>query len=148
MNRRHFLALGGTATVSVVTFSTVAISRAQANEAATLTPIEAHAAAGRGDILLVDIRRADEWRSTGVGQGAVPIDLRDDDFIDAVRAAQRDSGQPVALICARGVRSERTSRRLVEAGFTTIIDVPEGMLGSRAGPGWLARDLPTVVYTR
>jgi hypothetical protein len=36
------------------------------------------------------------------------------------------------------------SARLAEAGFTGIVDVPEGMLGSSAGPGWLARDLPVV----
>ena len=31
---------------------------------------------------------------------------------------------------------------LREAGFTNIIDVPEGMLGSGAGPGWLKSGLP------
>ena len=148
MNRRKFLALGGTAAIGVVTYSTVTLSRARADEATTLTPVEAHAAANRGDILLVDVRRPDEWEDTGVGAGATPIDLRDDDFIEAVRTAQRDSTQPVALICARGVRSARTTQRLVAAGFTSIIDVPEGMLGSRAGPGWLARDLPIVTYQR
>ena len=38
------------------------------------------------------------------------------------------------------------ARRLSEAGFTQIIDVPEGMLGSAAGPGWLALDLPVRTY--
>ena len=148
MNRRKFLALGGTAAIGVVTYSTVTLSRARADEATTLTPVEAHAAANRGDILLVDVRRLDEWKDTGVGAGATPIDRRDDNFSGAVRAAQRDCTQPVALTCARGVRSARTTQRLVAAGFTSIIDVPEGMLGSRAGPGWLARDLPIVTYQR
>jgi len=113
---------------------------------ATLTPEEAHAAAGKDEILFVDIRRPDEWSKTGVGQFAVPIDLRDLDFIELVRAAQSSPDQPVALICARGVRSARTSERLKKAGFDNIIDIPEGMLGSKAGPGWLKSNLPTVSY--
>lgn len=109
----------------------------------TLTVEAAHAAATAGDLLLIDIRRPDEWRLTGTGQGAHPIDMRRDDFIAALDAlAGGDRARPVALICARGVRSARLARRLEQAGFTHIIDVPEGMLGSRAGPGWLGAGLP------
>jgi len=82
----------------------------------------AHRLASEGKIALIDIRRPDEWEKTG-----------------------SDRGKPVALICARGVRSARMNNRLVEAGFTNIIDVPEGMLGSKAGPGWLKRSLPVVL---
>lgn len=146
-SRRSFLALGGTAVLGTAGYSVVSVMGARADEATQMTPPEAHAAAGRGDILLVDIRRPDEWVETGVGEFAVPLDLRTDDFIESVRAARRDDAQPVAVICARGVRSARTTVRLVKAGITSIIDVPEGMLGSRAGPGWLARDLPIVSYT-
>jgi hypothetical protein len=32
--------------------------------------------------------------------------------------------------------------RLASAGFTDVLDVPEGMLGSGAGPGWIASALP------
>ena len=108
-----------------------------------LTVTQAYEAARDQRILLVDIRRPDEWAATGIGEGAVPLDMRRDDFIPALLNAtsgQRDT--PVALICARGVRSRHLSARLRDAGFTQIIDVPEGMLGSGAGPGWLASDLP------
>ena len=116
----------------------------------TLTPPEAHAAVRAGDLILVDVRRPDEWAATGIADGAVPIDLRRDDFVDAVRAvraaragrARGGRDVPVAVICARGVRSRRTAAALADAGLTAIVDVPEGMLGSRAGPGWLARGLP------
>jgi len=110
-----------------------------------LTAPQAWQAAARGDITLVDIRRSDEWRRTGVPQGAVALDLRRPDFVEALlaqTAGQKDT--PVALICARGVRSGRLAARLREAGFSRIIDVPEGMLGSGAGPGWIARGLPVV----
>lgn len=116
-------------------------------EGQAISPAQAHDLASRGDITLIDIRRPDEWRATGIGEGAWGIDMRDEDFIAQLEALvdhQRDT--PIALICARGVRSNRMSQRLLDAGFTNIIDVPEGMLGSSAGPGWLSRGLPTEAY--
>lgn len=111
----------------------------------TLTPQQAHALAKSGEITLIDIRRPDEWKKTGLPEGGVGIDMRRDDFVAALLAQLGgDSSRPVALICARGVRSDRTSARLQAAGFTRVIDVPEGMLGSRAGAGWLKRGLPVV----
>ncbi|MEM9550768.1 MAG: rhodanese-like domain-containing protein [Pseudomonadota bacterium] len=108
---------------------------------------EAHKLAGRGDIVLIDIRRPDEWKRTGIGEGAHAIDMRRDDFIEAMTAvAGDDKTAPVALICAAGVRSARLSRRLTEAGYSNIIDVPEGMLGSSAGPGWVRSGLPTRAF--
>lgn len=107
----------------------------------------AHAQAAAGEILLIDIRRPDEWTRTGIGQGAQPLDMRRPDFVEELdQLTDGDSTQPIALICARGVRSARLSRKLTEAGYASIIDVPEGMLGSSAGPGWLAQKLPVVPY--
>lgn len=123
-------------------FAAVRLSVQRADAAAVMTPPEALAAAARGEILIVDIRRPDEWQKTGVAQHAVRIDLRDDDFFDQLAAARSSDTQPIAVICARGVRSARMTNRLEEAGVGPIIDIPEGMLGSSAGPGWLARGLP------
>ena len=96
-----------------------------------------------GKITLVDIRRPDEWHRTGVPRGAVALDLRRDDFTAALLTqVGGDKDRPIALICARGVRSARLAARLSDAGFTQILDVPEGMMGSGAGPGWLSRGLP------
>lgn len=108
-----------------------------------LTPQEALDLSRAGDVTLVDIRRPDEWAKTGVGETAYPLDMRRDDFLDALAEivdGKRDA--PIAIICARGVRSARLAKALDEAGFTRIIDVPEGMLGSKAGPGYLKRGLP------
>ena len=111
-----------------------------------MSPPEVLDAVRAGQVLLVDIRRPDEWADTGIAEGAVPIDLRRDDFADAVIAARATTDQPVALICARGVRSRRMTVLLDEAGVAPIIDIPEGMLGSLAGPGWLKRDLPVTAW--
>lgn len=113
-----------------------------------LTVAEAHAAALSGDILLIDIRRPDEWAATGVGEGAQPLDMRRKDFVAALTTLTGGrTDTPVALICAAGVRSARLSRRLTEAGFTKVLNVPEGMRGSKAGPGWVRSGLPTVAWT-
>ncbi|GAA6158546.1 hypothetical protein NBRC116589_07200 [Ruegeria sp. HU-ET01832] len=107
----------------------------------------AHQQALSGDILLLDIRTPREWQATGVGEGAHPLDMRRDDFVAALdQLTDGNKNAPVALICARGVRSARLSNRLSEAGFTNIIDVPEGMLGSAAGSGWVRAGLPVGAY--
>ena len=73
--------------------------------------------------------------------------MRRDDFVQALtELVAGDLNSPVALICARGVRSARMSNKLTAAGFTQIIDVPEGMLGSAAGPGWVRAGLPVMEY--
>jgi rhodanese-related sulfurtransferase len=47
------------------------------------------------------------------------------------------------LICAVGVRSSRGARILKRAGFETVYNVREGLLGNpEDGPGWLERGLP------
>lgn len=110
-----------------------------------LSVAEAYAQARKGDIWLIDIRRPDEWARTGIGEGAVPLDMRREDFTERltqITAAAPD--RPIALICARGVRSRHMAARLAQAGFDNVLDVPEGMLGSGAGPGWLRAGLPVV----
>ncbi|MEX3014544.1 rhodanese-like domain-containing protein [Gymnodinialimonas hymeniacidonis] len=104
---------------------------------------EAHALADARDILLIDIRRPDEWEATGSPASGHRLDMRRDDFTEALLELTGGAQDArVALICARGVRSSRLTNRLTEAGFTNIIDVPEGMLGSGAGPGWIREGLP------
>jgi len=105
----------------------------------------AHRRATGEGLLLIDIRTPQEWAATGWGEGAVRLDMRRPDFGQSVlELAGGDPTRAIALICARGVRTARLSNMMAEAGFSTVIDVPEGMMGSRAGPGWIARGLPLV----
>lgn len=115
----------------------------EASAAEALDPETAHRLAAEGQIVLVDIRRPDEWAKTGSGEHAVRLDLRREDFIAELdKLVGGDRAAPLALICARGVRSARENNKLIEAGFTSVIDVPEGMLGNAKGPGWIKRGLP------
>lgn len=111
----------------------------------TLDAETAFQRASTGDLLLIDVRQPEEWEETGSPQGAHRLDLRSPDFLDRLTdLAEGDRTRPIALICASGGRSSRTAQGLTEAGFTNVLDVSEGMLGSSAGPGWIARGLPTV----
>ena len=95
-------------------------------------------------IELVDIRRPQEWQQTGVGSGAHRISMHQSGFVKRIDTLLGgDRSRPVALICARGVRSAHMKAQLNALGFTNVTNVSEGMLGSQAGPGWLKRKLPT-----
>lgn len=116
-----------------------------AQEAEALTVEQAYDLAAEGQITLLDIRRPDEWLYTGSGEGAYRLDMRRPDFIAALDALLGgDRNRPVAVICARGVRSKRMVHQLKEAGFGRVLDVSEGMLGSDAGIGWIDLGLPLV----
>jgi rhodanese-related sulfurtransferase len=109
----------------------------------TLSVQAAYEQALAGKIYLIDIRRPDEWVRSGVAVPAIPLDMRRDDFETVLQSVIDRSGKkPVALICARGVRSNRMNARLERAGFTDVWDVPEGMLGSGAGTGYIKQALP------
>jgi rhodanese-related sulfurtransferase len=143
---RRALITGAVATLSGAT--AFAPTHLFANSDLLLSPKQVNELIAQSAVLLIDVRRPDEWTRTGIAQGAVPIDLRRRDFINAVKAAQVDAGGlPLAVICARGVRSRYMAAAMTKAGLGDIIDIPEGMLGSSAGPGWIARGLPLRSWT-
>lgn len=146
LSRRAFLGILGFGASAAVIY--VVLPPRGNGGAATLTPDVAQDLLSRQKLTLIDVRRPDEWQRTGTAPGAVRIDMRRSDFVAAVQyevAAAPD--RPVAIICAAGVRSARMTRLLTEAGITGVIDIPEGMTGSRAGPGWIARGLPVLPYS-
>ncbi|MDJ0995654.1 MAG: rhodanese-like domain-containing protein [Dinoroseobacter sp.] len=142
LSRRAVFIAAGAAAIGLGGFLGFTSWSARSDAAGVLTPPEAFRAAADGDILLVDIRRPDEWDATGLPENALPLDMLDDGFLVQLQAARASDTQPVAVICARGIRSARLTRRLAEAGIAPIFDVAEGVLGSGAGPGWLKRGLP------
>lgn len=142
LSRRNLL-LGGGALIAAGAVGTWGWGQAPDHDQPRLTVAKAYQQAQTGAITLIDIRTALEWRAVGVPVGGHPIDMRRKDFAEAVaEAAGGNRNAPIALICARGVRSARMTLALTKAGFTNIIDVPEGMLGSRQGPGWVDSNLP------
>lgn len=114
---------------------------------ADLSAAEAFALSQSGEITLIDIRRPEEWRQTGVAQGVKPINMLHPQGMagfarEVYAAVGNDLNAPIVLICRTGNRTGRLQPMLTEMGFTNVRHVPEGMIGSRSGPGWIARGLP------
>jgi rhodanese-related sulfurtransferase len=108
-----------------------------------LSAPEAHKRAQAGQLTLVDIRRPEEWRQTGIAQGAARIDMRRPDFVDALlRQVNGDMNAPVGIICRTGNRTTQVQKALQDRGFKQVYNIREGMAGSGAGPGWIRQGLP------
>ena len=104
---------------------------------------EAYRRVQAGELTLVDIRRPEEWRQTGVAKGAIAIDMRNPAFAETLLqqvGGKRDA--PIAIICRTGNRTTQMQQALRAAGFTQVYNVREGMAGSAAGPGWIRQGLP------
>ncbi|MEH6645632.1 rhodanese-like domain-containing protein [Sulfitobacter sp.] len=120
------------------------VGSAQA-EPATISAPQAFDAATTRHIILLEIRSPEEWRESGVAQGALTVTMNDVGFASTLRTIlARNPDTPVALICATGGRSQYVASVLERNGISGVIDVSEGMFGNEAAPGWLARDMPVV----
>lgn len=136
------LALAAAATASVL-----ALSACARDAGPTLEAPAAWTQAQSGAVTLIDIRRPDEWKQTGVAKGALEINMAHPQgtagFVRQVEAEVGSKDAPIALICRTGNRTTQMQKVLIDAGFTRVVNIKEGMVGSAAGPGWIARGLPT-----
>lgn len=108
---------------------------------------DAFTMARREQIILVDIRSQSEWKETGIASVARPVSMHERQFLSEFRTIVEEAdGRPIALICAVGGRTAWLKMELSRRGITNIVDVPEGMMGSAAGPGWLRAGLPVIPY--
>lgn len=135
MDRRNFMKLS--------TAFLLVPSMALATTREIWSALETAEALDKQAISLIDVRSREEWVETGVAKGAWPVSMHERGFERRLFAARDLSAEkPVALICATGGRSARLLAALKRAGYPGFVDVSEGMLGSRRGPGWIARGLP------
>lgn len=99
----------------------------------------------KGEIILIDIRRPEEWKSSGVATPALTITMHQNPraFFNRVhRALGYDMNKPVAIICAVGVRTRYMQAQMKRVGFLNVVDVSEGMIGGKHGTGWIKSGLP------
>ncbi len=127
--------------------SSLLLSGCVADAGPQLSAPEAWLAVSEQRLVLIDIRTPPEWRETGVVPGALRIDMNHpggkQGFINAVlQAVDGDQSASIGLICRTGNRSNVVQQALLEAGFTDVVDISEGMAGSQAGKGWLRHGLP------
>lgn len=98
-----------------------------------------------GSLILLDVRRPEEWMQTGVAKGAWLLDMTDQEFGPRLMAVlQRNPEHKVAIICRTGNRTGYLSDVLAQNGITGVLDVSEGMVGGPNGQGWIPSGLPVV----
>ncbi|MBN2760612.1 MAG: rhodanese-like domain-containing protein [Rhodobacteraceae bacterium] len=82
------------------------------------------------DVLLVDIRRPEEWAQTGVLPNAHLLTYEafatPQEFLAAL-APQLEEGRPVALICRTGNRTNIAARELATLLDQPVIDIQGGI---------------------
>ena len=137
----------GLSIAAAAAFMLLSINACSRDSGPTLTAPDAYAQAQAGKLTLIDIRRPDEWRQTGVAKDALQINMAHPQgaagFVQQVAAELGgDKNAPIALICRTGNRTTQMQQALRDAGFTQVYNIKEGMAGSGAGPGWIARGLP------
>lgn len=127
--------------------TTMAITCPAFAETQLMSAAEAYEAVRKGDMLLLDIRSEEEWRETGLADGALPVSMHSREFgRNLQRLMQKFEDKPIAMICATGGRTAYVASVLKENGLD-VIDVSEGMMGNRRGNGWLKSGLPVVDLT-
>ena len=115
-----------------------------------ISAADAHAKALTGQLVLVDIRRPEEWAETGLPSTAHAVTMHQDRpaFLAALKAAMGgNTTRPLAIICHSGTRTSSIYDDLRQAGFPNLINVAEGMGGGAFGPGWLKAGLPVRATT-
>ena len=141
MTRRHLLTTCHTAFLLLIMLpGAVAFA-----DASIWSADKAARALQNNEIILLDIRSPQEWQETGLAEGAWPVSLHEPGFGEKIGAIIRaNENRTIALICAVGGRSASVLSHLKGLGVSNFVDVSEGMLGSKAGPGWIKRDLAIV----
>ena len=92
---------------------------------------------------LYDVRRADEWRQTGVVEGSrklTYVDASGRENPEFLRnfVAEVDKNEPVILICRTGNRTNALGYELAKQGYTKIFNVRDGITR------WIGENQPTV----
>ena len=98
--------------------------------------------------VIIDIRREDEWRETGIIEGAKTVTAFqasgrvDPDFLDNFRSVAPSPDTPIMLYCRSGSRTTNLGTALIEQlGFTDVTHLSGGITG------WIETGQPTVDYT-
>jgi len=111
-------------------------------EVVKMTPDVAREKALAGEIVLIDIRRPEEWAKTGVPDVALLADMTSRDFLAKIVAIRLENPDiPLAFSCRTGNRSNYLTGELEKLGYSGLIDVIGGLQGSRADKGWAKRGL-------
>ncbi len=77
----------------------------------------------KSDLQILDVRTPGEW-SAGVIEGAIKLNIKDNDFRDRLVKLQKD--QPTLVYCKKGGRSAKATLIMEELGFKEIYNMLGG----------------------
>ncbi|MFK7963949.1 MAG: rhodanese-like domain-containing protein [Burkholderiaceae bacterium] len=93
-----------------------------------------------GEMVLIDIRRPEEWQESGVPDTAIALDMTAKDFLPRLQEViEQNPDKRLGLICAVGSRSRYLADWLNRQGVKNVVNVSAGVHGRN---GWLANKLP------
>lgn len=141
--------LPGLRRLMFVAAACLAAPLAHAADGTNLKPHQAWSKMERGEMILLDVRTQGEWLQSGVPKTARLVTLSDPrgaaGFVAGAKKAVRGNLKtPVGVICRTGNRSATAAALLAQAGFKTIYNIPEGVIGDARTIGWAVRGLPMV----
>ena len=126
MQRRIFIAAG--AAVAAVGFGISRFAIPATAKNLTLEALSGSQLASDPDTLLVDIRHPEEWKETGVIEGALLVTYKSPESFLKIVAPKLVNGQRLALICRSGNRSSRASQQIAGLVDFDVVDVQGGIL--------------------
>lgn len=105
----------------------------------TLSAESTYALMQKNSLILVDVRKPDEWHKTGIPKNSRGVTLSDDGFAEAIlELTNNNKTKCIALTCHAGSRSKEAAFKLHNAGFKNLISVDGGIVS------WIEAELPTI----
>lgn len=126
MNRRFLLALAAAGIAAAA--AGIYVPKLGGPENLSLQALSGDLLANSNDILVVDIRSEDEWKQTGVIEGAHLITYGGSERFLATVKTLLAPGQKLALVCRSGNRTSRATREIAGQMDIDVIDISGGML--------------------
>ena len=105
--------------------------------AQAVSPEQAHQMQLNGEIVIIDVRQANEWQQTGLPAGANGVALDDPDFIKKVKTiAAQNKDCKLAISCQSSMRTKAAIKLLDAHGQKNLFQIKGGLMA------WNRKDLP------
>jgi len=111
---------------ALAAFALLSLGACSRDNGPTLSAPDAYAQVQAGTLTLIDVRTSDEWRQTGVAQGALRINMANAQgeagFVRQVDTALGgDRNAPIGLIGLAGSRATNAQKVLRESRFQSCL---------------------------
>ncbi|RUS59963.1 rhodanese-like domain-containing protein [Pseudorhodobacter sp. E13] len=119
--------LGAAVVLGAVLFGLANLTQTAAAQNVMLEPLTGQALASDDSLFLVDIRTPEEWKQSGVVEGALLLTYSTPEAFLQVVAPKLKPGQRIGLICRSGNRTSRAAQQIAPLFKGEIVDVQGGM---------------------